>query len=57
MKVDLEGRITKFKARLIVKGYKQIYSIDYTEIFTPTIRFELLRILLIIIAYLDLKYH
>ena len=55
IKVDLKGRITKFKARLIVKGYKQIYNINYTEIFAPTVRFELLKILLIIIVYLDLE--
>ena len=55
IKVDLKDRITKFKARLIAKGYKQIYSIDYTETFALTIRFESLKILLVIVVYLDLE--
>ena len=55
VKVDLKGRITKFKARLIVKEYKQIYGIDYIEIFAFTVRFESLRMLLVIVAYLDLE--
>ena len=57
VKVDLKDRITKFKARLIVKKYKQIYNVNYTEIFIFIVRFESLRILLVIIAYLDLEYH
>lgn len=50
-KVDDEGNPTKFKARLVARGFKQLEGVDYTETFAPTATFAGLRIMLTIEAY------
>ncbi len=39
-----------YKARLVVKGYKQKYEIDYFETFSPVISFDILRTTLALAA-------
>jgi len=46
VKSDAEGDVTKFKARLVVLGYGQIWGLEYDETFAPvateaTIKFQL----------------
>ena len=50
VKEDIKGRILKYKARLVVKGYAQREGIDYGEIFSPVARMESIRILITIAA-------
>ena len=57
MKYCVNGDIKKFKTRLITKDFSQKYGIDYEKTFTPTIRFDSLRILLAVVAIKNLKYH
>ena len=40
----------KHKARLVVKGYRHTYMIDYDEVFAPVTHFESIRILISLTA-------
>ena len=39
-KYNVEGKIDRHKARLVVKGYKQQYGKDYDETYAPVARME-----------------
>ena len=49
-KTNTRGKIEKYKARLVVKGYKQQYGIDYDEVFSPVVRMEMVRLLISLVA-------
>ncbi|KAI3708032.1 hypothetical protein L2E82_37034 [Cichorium intybus] len=56
-KLNERGEIDKHKARLVVKGYKQKYGIDYQEVFAPVIRLETIRLVLALAAQKEWKVH
>lgn len=45
-KLDADGNIIKYKARLVIKGYEQKFGIDYTDVYAPVVRLTSLRYLL-----------
>lgn len=45
-KTDGNNEVTRFKARLVIQGFRQREGIDCTEVFSPTIRHEQVRLLL-----------
>ena len=55
IKHDSEGKITKHKARLVAKGFTQTYGFNYTETFSPLVRYSTLRLLLSLAIQLDWK--
>ncbi|KAK3034182.1 hypothetical protein RJ639_034322 [Escallonia herrerae] len=55
MKVD--GTIEKYKARLVVKGYRQKEGLDYFDTYSPVNRITSIRILIAIVAINNLKIH
>jgi Reverse transcriptase (RNA-dependent DNA polymerase) len=51
------GQISRYKARVVARGFSQQYGVDYYETFAPVVRMESLRILLAIAAIEDLEVH
>ena len=54
-KFDIEGELTRLKAHVVTKGFKQKYSIDYTATFASVVRYIILRVLLVKAAVEDLE--
>lgn len=46
IKRNKEGDIERYKARLCARGFTQIHGLDYNETFSPTTRYDSIRILL-----------
>jgi hypothetical protein len=57
VKQDEAGRVVRYKARLIAKGYMQQASIDYDEVFAPVARIESVRLLLALAAHKGWEVH
>ena len=51
------GKIVRYKARLVVKGFKQKFGVDYIDTFTPTVRSTTLCILLSFTAQKGMAVH
>lgn len=47
-KEDQHGRTTRYKARLVARGFSQKYDTDYDEVFAPVVRQTTFKILLTI---------
>ena len=54
-KKDENGRIRRFKARLVGRGFTQIFSVDYDDTYAPVAKLASLRIILTIAAAEDLE--
>lgn len=50
LKHGANGEITKYKSRIVAKGYAQEYGIDFEETFSPVARFETIRLVLSLAA-------
>ncbi|POM77640.1 putative transposable element [Phytophthora palmivora] len=54
LKRNEKGMIERHKARLAVKGFRQKYGIDYFETYSPVVRIESVRLILILALLLGL---
>ena len=49
-KLNADGSINKYKARLVVKGHAQLFGVDFSETFAPVARLDTIRLLLALAA-------
>ena len=49
-KLNAYGTINKHKARLVVKGYAQVFGVDFSETFAPVARLDTIRLVLALAA-------
>ena len=54
-KFNAEGKVEKYKARLLANGYSQVEGIDFGEIFPPVSKLNYIRYLLSIFYDFDLE--
>lgn len=57
IKHDELGRPTRYKARLVARGFTQEYLIDYDETFAPVARISSFRIIMSLANQYGLKIH
>jgi hypothetical protein len=53
IKRKADGSIEKYKTRLVAKGFNQRYGIDFTETFSPVVKYVTLRMVIAITKYFD----
>ena len=54
VKWDAKDFFEKYKARIVVRGFSQIASLDFNETFAPVVRIKSIRIIFAIIMTNDL---
>lgn len=53
VKHDQFGRIARYKARYVARGFSQVKGLDYQETFSPTVKYVSLRILIALSVQFD----
>ena len=56
-KLNADGSIERYKARLVIKGFYQKLGIDYNSVFAPVVRASTVRLFLTLVACYDLECH
>ena len=54
-KMNVEGKLKKYKAQLVAKGYSQVLGIDFGEIFSPVAKATCIRLLIFVVATFDFE--
>ena len=54
-KLKVDRSINEYKARIVIKGYKQIEGLDYFDTYSPVTRINFIRIVLAIVALRNLE--
>jgi hypothetical protein len=49
------GQVEKFKAHLVAKGYSQVKRVDFGEIFSPIAKLTSIRVVMSLVATIDLE--
>jgi hypothetical protein len=56
-KLNADGSIERYKARLVLKGFRQRYGVDYDAVFAPVVRMSTVRLFFSLVASQDLECH
>ena len=54
-KLNVAGKVEKYKARPVAKGYSQVEGIDFGDIFSPVAKLNSIRFLLSLATTCDLE--
>jgi hypothetical protein len=54
-KMNAEGKVEKYKAQLVAKGYSQVEGIDFGEIFSPLSKLTSIRFMLSVVIAFDFE--
>ncbi|KAI3638829.1 hypothetical protein MIR68_003327 [Amoeboaphelidium protococcarum] len=57
IKIKSDGTIERYKARLVIKGFKQVYGLDFFDTFAPTPKNSTVRLVLSVAAHMDMELH
>ena len=57
VKRDKDGRVHKFKARLVAQGFTQVYGVDYAETYAPVARYTSIRLIIALAAHYGWELH
>ena len=55
IKRDSQGKIERYKTRVVARGYMQVEGVNYQDIFAPVARLEAFRLMLALVAMMDLE--
>ncbi|KAL4561507.1 hypothetical protein LXL04_033674 [Taraxacum kok-saghyz] len=56
-KMNVDGTIDKFKARLVIQGFRQKPGVDYFDTYTPVVRISTIRLLIALASIHNLVIH
>eukprot|EP00253_Pinus_taeda_P004281 PITA_04281 len=54
-KMNAEGKVEKYKARMVEKGFSQVSINDFGDIFSPVVKVASIRLLLFVVATFDFE--
>ncbi|CAD6949432.1 unnamed protein product, partial [Tilletia controversa] len=57
LKLDAQGVVSRYKARLVAQGFSQTLGVDYEETYAPVTRLITIRTLLALAVYLGWHVH
>jgi hypothetical protein len=57
VKRDAQGKVERYKSRLVAKGFLQKQGVDFEEVYAPVSKHTTLRALLAIVVQQDLELH
>ena len=54
-KLNEKGKVKKYKAWLVEKGYSRVEGIDFGDIFSPVAKLTSIRFMLSVVTYFDFE--